>query len=205
MSALIPAIDHVGPDPERVIAAALQSAADTADWTVFHAFGGGEHGRDVVVAPGHGVLVIEALSSTRIEDAGFDRWRLGDERGAHNPFDLAAWATNAIVDRLESRGIRAVGYPVWHAVWLTRMLRDEVPTILGSQPWELLDRSDLDDPAAAVRHVLAEAEAHLENSHAGLHHAPSQPSPEHATRMVLALEPHFIPSGSPRNPHLAVA
>lgn len=205
MSQLIPTVDHVGPDPERVVAAALATANDTEHWTVFHAFGGGERGRDVVVAPGHGVLVIEAVSSTRIEDAGFDRWRLGEERGAHNPFDLAAWATNAIVDRLESRGLHAVGYPVWHAVWLTRMLRHEVPVVLGSQPWELLDRSDLADPAQAVRRVLAEAGAHLENSHAGTHHAPAQPSQEHAARMVLALEPHFVPSAAPRSSQLALA
>ncbi|MEN9621530.1 MAG: hypothetical protein RL499_1723, partial [Actinomycetota bacterium] len=122
-----------------------------SEWVVFHSLEIARHVSQVqgeadfvVVAPGLGILVIEVKSHESIEADGEGRWRYGNRDWVtRSPFEQASGAQHSIIEYLQSRGAGPVGYPIFHAAWLTQLSRDRLAKSIGWHEWQLLDAADL--------------------------------------------------------------
>ncbi len=124
-----PTIGDDAPPGEHAVFAALRDDPTTHDWVVFHSLEIARHVSQVqgeadfvVLAPGQGILVIEVKSHESIEADGEGRWRYGSRDWVtRSPFEQASGAQHSIIEYLQSKGAGPVGYPVFHAAWLTQL------------------------------------------------------------------------------------
>ena len=203
-----PTIGDGAPPGEHAVFAALQDAPHTGDWVVFHSLEIAHHVSQVqgeadfvVIAPGHGMLVIEVKSHESIEADGEGRWRYGNRDWVtRSPFEQASGAQHSILDYLRSRGANPVGFPVFHAAWLTQLSKTKVPHCIGWHDWQLLDAADLanGNAAAAVVRTLNRANTHLTDTISGYRRVASQPDAEHTARIIDLLTPRFAAELSAR-------
>lgn len=190
------------PPGERAVFAALRDAPRTDDWVVFHSLEIARHVSQVqgeadfvVVAPGQGILVIEVKSHESIEADGEGRWRYGSRAWVtRSPFEQASSAQHSIIEYLQSKGAGPVGYPVFHAAWLTQLSKTKFAPSIGWHDWQLLDAADLanGNAAAAVIRALTHANTHLAESVSGYRRVAGQPDAPHADRIVEMLTPRFV-------------
>jgi hypothetical protein len=194
-----PTIGDDAPPGEHAVFAALQHAPD--DWVVFHSLEIAHHVSQVqgeadfvVLAPGHGVLVIEVKSHESIEADGDGRWRYGKRDWVtRSPFEQASGAQHSIIEFLESRGSGPVGYPIFHAAWLTQLSKSSFAKGIGWHEWQLLDAADLvagKAPSAIIR-TLNKASAHLAETINGYRRVTGQPDQAHTERITELLTPRF--------------
>ena len=202
MAHMIPStIGDDAPPGEHAVFAALRDAPNTDDWVVFHSLEIAQHVSQVqgeadfvVVAPGHGVLVIEVKSHESIEADGHGRWRYGNRDWVtRSPFEQASGAQHSIIEFLESRGAGPVGYPIFHAAWLTQLSKNKFAPGIGWHEWQLLDAADLAGGAAAsaIIRTLAKASAHLTDTISGFRRVAGQPDAAHTARLQELLTPRF--------------
>ncbi len=194
-----PTIGDDAPPGEHAVFAALQAAPD--DWVVFHSLEIAHHVSQVqgeadfvVLAPGHGVLVIEVKSHESIEADREGRWRYGKRDWVtRSPFEQASGAQHSIIEFLESRGAGPVGYPIFHAAWLTQLSRAKFAAGIGWHEWQLLDAADLasDKAPGAIIRTLNKASAHLAETISGYRRVASQPDAAHTDRITELLTPRF--------------
>ncbi len=195
-----PTIGDDAPPGEHAVYAALQQAP--ADWVVFHSLEIAKHVSQVqgeadfvVVAPERGILVIEVKSHESIEADGEGRWRYGSRDWVtRSPFEQASGAQHSIIEYLEARGAGPVGYPIFHAAWLTQLNKNSFAKIIGWHDWQLLDAADLahGHAAGAVIRALNKASDHLAETISGYRRVSGQPDPEHTARVVELLTPRFV-------------
>lgn len=195
-----PTIGDDAPPGEHAVFAALQQAPD--DWVVFHSLEIARHVSQVqgeadfvVVAPGQGILVIEVKSHESIEADGEGRWRYGSRDWVtRSPFEQASGAQHSIIEYLQSKGSGPVGYPVFHAAWLTQLSKTKFAPSIGWHDWQLLDAADLANghAAAAVIRTLTHANTHLAESVTGYRRVAGQPDDEHTARITELLTPRFV-------------
>ncbi|MCB9413400.1 MAG: NERD domain-containing protein [Actinobacteria bacterium] len=191
-----PVLDEAAPPGERELFTALATAAGTEDWIVLHGLRLSAHPTQergeadfVVVAPGHGVLVIEVKSHKSVGRDASGRWLLGrSSPTTRSPFAQADAEKFAIVSYLSKRmGITTVH--VESCVWFTHApARREFVDSIEWQPWQLLDMADLVDVADRIVHILAAGRRH--RAAAG-HTWPEIVGPDQATahRIVSELKP----------------
>lgn len=197
-----PTIGDDAPPGEHAVFAALRDAPRTDDWVVFHSLEIAQHVSQVqgeadfvVVAPGQGILVIEVKSHESIEADGEGRWRYGSRDWVtRSPFEQASGAQHSIIEYLQSRGAGPVGYPVFHAAWLTQLSKTKFAPSIGWHDWQLLDAADLanGNAAAAVIRTLSHANTHLADSVSGYRRVAGQPDAEHTARITELLTPRFV-------------
>ncbi|KQV24812.1 nuclease-related domain-containing DEAD/DEAH box helicase [Yonghaparkia sp. Root332] len=190
------------PPGEHAVFAALRDAPRTDDWVVFHSLEIARHVSQVqgeadfvVVAPGQGILVIEVKSHESIEADGEGRWRYGSRDWVtRSPFEQASGAQHSIFEYLQSKGAGPVGYPVFHAAWLTQLSKTKFAPSIGWHNWQLLDAADLanGNAAAAVIRTLTHANTHLADSVSGYRRVAGQPVAEHTARITELLTPRFV-------------
>lgn len=199
---LPPTIGEDAPPGEHAVFAALRDAPGTDDWVVLHSLEIAHHVSQVqgeadfvIVAPGYGVLVVEVKSHESIEADGEGRWRYGHRDWVtRSPFEQASGAQHSIIEYLQSRGAGPVGYPIFHAAWLTQLSRDRFAKSIGWHEWQLLDAADLgaDRVRGAIIRCLEKASAHLGETIAGYRRVAGQPDAEHTQRVVDLLIPRFV-------------
>jgi len=199
---LPPTIGEDAPPGEHAVFAALRDAPNTDDWVVLHSLEIAHHVSQVqgeadfvIVAPGYGVLVIEVKSHESIEADGEGRWRYGNRDWVtRSPFEQASGAQHSIIEYLQSRGAGPVGYPIFHAAWLTQLSRDRFAKSIGWHEWQLLDAADLgaDRVRGAIIRCLEKSSAHLGETIAGYRRVAGQPDAEHTQRVVDLLIPRFV-------------
>ncbi len=194
-----PTIGDDAPPGEHAVFNALQAAPP--DWVVFHSLEIAHHVSQVqgeadfvVVAPGHGVLVVEVKSHESIEADGEGRWRYGKRDWVtRSPFEQASGAQHSIIEFLESRGSGPVGYPIFHAAWLTQLSKSKFSAGIGWHEWQLLDAADLaaDKAPGAIIRILNKASAHLAETISGYRRVDGQPDQAHTDRITELLTPRF--------------
>lgn len=203
MARMIPStIGDDAPPGEHAVFAALLDAPKSDDWVVFHSLEIAHHVSQVqgeadfvVIAPGHGVLVIEVKSHESIEADGEGRWRCGTRDWVtRSPFEQASGAQHSIIAFLQSRGADLIGFPVFHAAWLTQLSKTKFAPGIGWHDWQLLDAADLANghAASAVIRTLHRASDHLAETVIGYRRVTAQPDQGHVDRMVELLTPRFV-------------
>jgi len=194
-----PEISAEAPPGERDAFEALKSAAGTGDWLVFHSLGIGRHISQfegeadfVVLAPGHGLLVIEVKSHLRVQTDASGRWKLGnDDWTSHSPFSQASGEFHSIRKFLRQRSLDPMSYPTGYAVWFTAIAKQNIPPSIGWQEWAVMDAADLTSAASAVRRVLGSIDRDTRTKQPGYRHAHDEPSAERIERIRSALSPVF--------------
>lgn len=190
----------VAPPGEKALFAALRDAPGTDDWTVLHSLGIAEHERQVegeadfvVVVPFSGVLVVEVKSHLSVARNSDGTWRLGqDHPTVRGPFQQAQEAMHSLRKYLLGKRVELRDVPVLHAVWFTGVrARATLPASPEWHSWQLLDSSDLPNPASAVRRVLAKGAEHLSSRLENFGFRGIGPDERVAERVVGALRPRF--------------
>ena len=194
-----PEISPDAPPGERAAFEAFRDAPATADWVVFHSLGIARHATQfegeadfVVLAPGHGILVIEVKSHLRVQTDDSGRWMLGnDDWTTRSPFQQASGEFYSIRDYLRQRSLDPIGFPAGYAVWFTAISRQNIPPAIGWHEWAVMDAADLGSPASAVRRVLAAIDRDTESKTTGYRHVDGEPSTDRVERVRAALSPVF--------------
>jgi len=185
---------------ERLVFQRLANDPLTEGWVVLHSQDLAEHVRQVqgeadfvVIAPGRGVAVIEVKSHRRVARRGDGQWLLGSAPPTpRGPFQQADEAMYSIRAYLQRKGIRVQGTPFVSGVWFTHVrARIELPAALEWQPWQVLDRDDLQAGAGhAVQRLLDSGRRHLGKRISGMA-AATGPDTEMVKTLVAALRPRF--------------
>ncbi|WP_457100158.1 AAA family ATPase [Microbacterium sp. P5_E9] len=200
MSRMIPAtIADDAPPGEHAAFESLRDAPATDDWVVFHSLGIGRHVSQfegeadfVVLAPGHGILVIEVKSHLRVQADASARWKLGnDDWTTRSPFQQASGEFHSIMEFLRQRSLEPVSYPAGYAVWFTAIARQNIPSAIGWHEWAVMDAADLGNAASAVRRVLGAIDRDTPAKKVGYRHVDGEPSAERVERIRAALSPVF--------------
>ena len=190
-------ISDDAPPGERDLFAALAAAPNTDDWLALHSLRLAKHPRQqrgeadfVVIAPGHGMVVVEVKSHLSVARDRQGRWLLGRSApSTRSPFAQADDAKFAISEFLSTQlGMTAVH--IESCVWFTHVpARRDVPAAIEWPAFQLLDMTDLArDPVAALIQVMAAGRAH--RAAAG-HSWPAivGPDPVQARAIATALRP----------------
>jgi len=196
-----PLISRDAAPGERLVFQRLASDPVTEDWVVLHSQDLAEHVRQVqgeadfvVIAPGLGVAVIEVKSHRRVARRDDGQWLLGNMPPAtRGPFQQADEAMHSIREYLMRRRIDLRGTPIVSGVWFTHVrARAELPPTLEWQPWQLLDRDDLQaGPGTSVLRMLDGGRQHLMNRVPAMASAVAGPDGGTVRALVAALRPRF--------------
>ncbi|MDQ1248375.1 MAG: hypothetical protein QG597_2747, partial [Actinomycetota bacterium] len=148
---------------------ALAEAPDTEDWIALHSLRLAKHRSQqrgeadfVVIAPGHGMAVIEVKSHLSVARDRAGRWLLGRSAPTtRSPFEQADAAKFAISEYL-SRTLGMTAVHIEACVWFTHVpARRDLPASIEWPAFQLLDESDLSQgPAVTLARVIAAGRAH---------------------------------------------
>jgi hypothetical protein len=186
---------------ERLVFQRLASDPATEAWTVLHSQDLAAHVRQVqgeadfvAIVPSKGVAVIEVKSTSRVARREDGLWLLGSlPPTSRSPFRQADEAMHSIRAYLMSKRVNLRGTPMVSAVWFTHVqARAQLPPVLEWQPWQILDRDDLQAGAGqAVRRLLDSGRQHLAERVPTM--AAGSAGPDRATvaALVAALRPRF--------------
>lgn len=121
-------------DGERLLCEGFQSASKGANWTVLHSLELARHVNQsqgecdfVILAPGHGVLVLE-VKAARSVSRDANGWKLGRQRSTKGPFKQAKDAMFSIRAFLEDEGVSMHNVPFVYDVWFTHISAKSIPT-----------------------------------------------------------------------------
>jgi len=186
---------------ERLVFQRLASDPVTEGWTVLHSQDLAAHVRQVqgeadfiAIAPGHGIGVIEVKSHTRVARRSDGQWLLGSMPPTNRgPFQQADEAMHSIRAYLQTKRIDMRGTAVVSGVWFTHVrARAELPASLEWQPWQILDRDDIQAGAGrAVLRLIDNGRQHLANRVPAMAMATAGPDEAMVIRVVAALRPRF--------------
>lgn len=191
-----PVLDRDAPIGERKLYHLLAAAPGTEDWIAIHGLHLADHPSQqrgetdfLVVAPGHGVLVIEVKSHRSVGRDKHGMWLLGSQEATdRSPFAQADGEMFAIKSYLEQK-MGLTSTHIESCVWFTHApARREFGDAIEWSPWRLLDSGDLVDVPGKIAHVLAEGRAHRAKSG---HRWPGVIGPDRATaeKIVSVLKP----------------
>ena len=191
-----PVLDQDAPPGEKKLYRLLATAPGTEDWIAIHGLHLADHPTQqrgetdfVVVAPEHGVLVIEVKSHRSVGRDKRGMWLLGSQEATdRSPFAQADGEMFAIKTFLEKK-MGLTSTHIESCVWFTHApARREFDGAIEWSPWRLLDSGDLVDMPGKIAHVLAEGRAHRAKSG---HKWPAVVGPDHSTaeKIVSLLKP----------------
>ena len=152
---------------ERKIFDALEGIQGHDDWIAIHSLGVGRHASAfqgeadfIVLAPGQGILVIEAKSPAYVEYKGGD-WYLDRVPQPHkDPLKQLDGVRRSIRRHLDDRELLIGDEPIARLVWFTSIGRHQfenrTPGDLQFFEWELAWRDDLGKPAWLIEKTLDE-------------------------------------------------
>ncbi|MCW4386330.1 NERD domain-containing protein [Salinibacterium sp. SYSU T00001] len=152
---------------ERAIFSALEGILDRPDWVVIHSLSlaqnlGGLMGETdfIVVAPGKGILLIEAKSPKYVEYKAGDWYLDRTPNPNKDPLKQLEGARRSIRGFLRERELLRGDEPIARLLWFTSLGRhqfeNKTPADMQFFEWELGWRDDLAKPAWVVEKVLAE-------------------------------------------------
>ena len=152
---------------EGKVFSALEGIQGHDDWVVIHSLGIGRHASAfqgeadfIVIAPGHGILVIEVKSPAFVEYKGGD-WYLDRLPQPHkDPLKQLDGARRSIRRHLREHDLLTGDEPIARLLWFTSIGRhqfeNKTPGDLQFFEWELGWSDDLSKPARLIEKTLAE-------------------------------------------------
>lgn len=157
---------------ERQLFSALEAIMDRPDWTVIHSLSLGQNfaalaGESdfIVIAPGQGILVIEAKSPKWAEYKGGDWYLDRTPKPTKDPLKQLDAARRSIRGFLRERDLLVGDEPIARLLWFTSLGRHqfENKTVGDMQffEWELGLHDDLAKPARLIDKVFAEYVTHF--------------------------------------------
>lgn len=188
------------PPGEKAVYSAIRDSDGTEGWLVFHSVGIANHVRQVageadfvVVAPDHGILVIEVKSHHIIDRRSDGTWKLGSNAPtARGPFQQANEAMYSLRSYLLKNKVDLRSVPVISAVWFTGVrARSILPASPEWHEWQVLDSDDLKSPVEAIVRTFNAGAAHLEHKIKYFSYGGVGPSKEKAKSIANALRPKF--------------
>ncbi|MFT4221163.1 MAG: NERD domain-containing protein [Microbacterium sp.] len=202
MPRMIPAVARFGANSsERRLFSALEGVLDRLDWVVFHSLVIRQHldklmgeADFLVVAPGKGIVVVEAKAPRSVEYRDGE-WTLDGTPSPHkSPLEQVDGAVRSIRSFLLREGAIDGDEPIARLLWFTSIGRHHfggrAPSDLTFFEWELAWADDLARPAALVEKVLDEHIAwHAESDH--VNHDPAGVTREKVDRIVGSLTRDF--------------
>ena len=207
MTRMNPTSPLVGSPPGEIdLFSALAHADGTDGWVAFQGLELANHVSKpmgeadfIVFVPNSGILVIEVKSHNSVARDASGTWRLGrDAPTTRSPFKQATDAQFSLMQYFERRSLPQLGFPIWHAVWFSNIMRDRLPTSPEWQDWEVLDARDLrQDVVGAIRRTLSSAGSHLAKSLPGFKKVDDKPSEDDIERLSFALRSDFSAKQSP--------
>jgi hypothetical protein len=141
----------------------------------------------VILAPGHGILVLEVKAHQHIAYDGH-MWTLGDRQEHRGPFKQANDAKWAIKESLKRRGISTDDVPFVHAVWFTSLPKNRIPE---SVEWSANQVFSIEDFTSNLSEMLSERiDALVEQTN--IHFSPDRAPVAQLETIGQALRPRFI-------------
>ena len=171
---MIPSYPREGANfSERQLFTAFEGIMDRPDWTVIHSLALGQNhaaleGESdfIVIAPGKGILVIEAKSPKWAEYKGGDWYLDRTPKPTKNPLKQLDAARRSIRGFLKERGLLVGDEPIARLLWFTSLGRHQFENSTTGDmqffEWELGLHDDLAKPARLVEKVLAEHVRHFD-------------------------------------------
>jgi hypothetical protein len=192
---------------ERRLFTAFEGVRDRDDWVVITALSVGQHVAGlsgevdaIVVAPGKGILLIEAKTAEHVEYRDGAWYLAKNPAPRKNPFAQLDGARRSIRHFLRQRKLLHGDEPIARLVWFTNLGRwqfdNGTPHDLTFFEWELGWSDDLTDPVTLVEKVLAEHAAWFGESEQ-IDVEPASLTPDHANVIADALLSSFTASTSP--------
>lgn len=168
MVTLIPAYPRAGANKsETAIFSALEGILDRPDWVVIHSLSiaqnlSGLMGETdfIVIAPGKGILLIEAKAPNYVEYKGGDWYLDRTPQPRKDPLKQLEAARRSIRGFLRERELLHGDEPIARLVWFTSLGRHQFenksPGDMQFFEWELGWKDDLSKPTWLVEKVLDE-------------------------------------------------
>lgn len=191
---------------ERQLFTAFEGLQGKDDWVVMTGLTVGQHVAGlsgevdaVVIAPGKGILLIEAKTAEHVEYRDGQWFLAKNPRPTKNPLVQLDGARRSIRGFLKQRGLLHGDEPIARLVWFTNLGRwqfdNGTPHDLAFFEWELAWSDDLAKPAETVERVLAEHSAWFGEAE-GVSVDPASLTAEHATDIADALLASFSAASS---------
>lgn len=186
---------------ERALFTAFEGALDRPDWVVIHSLSIGQNLAGVigetdflVIAPGAGMVVIEAKAPAQVEYRAGEWYLDRTPSPRKDPLKQLDGARRSIRGFLRDRDLLRGNEPIARMVWFTSLGRHQFdnhsPGDLQFFEWELGWHDDIAHPVAAVEKVLREHNAWF--SEVGeVDLAPAAFTKEHADAIAAALLADF--------------
>ena len=198
MTRMIPLRPRKGANnSEMRIFDAFAGATKGDDWIVLHSLEIRRHGTQfqgeadfIVLVPGRGIVVIEAKNPEYVEYKDGE-WRLDRvPNPGKSPFDQLDGSIRSLRGYLKQRDLLVGDEPIARLVWFTSLGRHQFENVTPGDmqffEWELAWRDDLQNPVAAIEHLLNEHDAWYTHVEA-VEHNPATMTPEHTEAIAAAL------------------
>jgi hypothetical protein len=189
------------PSSEKVVFDALRLIEDRPNWVVIHSLKQARSIKNlsaetdfVVLAPGLGILLIEAKGATAAKIDG-NKWTMEGvpEDAKHkDPLKQLDSAIANIRHYLKRQNLVDYNLPITRLVWFTKLEENSIDQAKRDRgmelfPWELAWLEDLEDPESIIkRNLMNYAKEHL--SLEGVAFQPEQLTPQRAQEIARALQ-----------------
>lgn len=173
MVTMVPPYPRAGANfSEKQLFSAFEAVQDRLDWTVIHSLSLGQNlaaltgeADFVVIAPGLGMLIIEAKSPKYAEYKGGDWYLDRTPSPTKDPLKQLDAARRSIRGFLKQRDLLQGTEPIARLLWFTSLARHQFEnTTVGNMQffeWEMGLTEDLAKPAQRVERVLTEHAKHF--------------------------------------------
>lgn len=191
---------------EQRLFTAFEGLQARDDWVVITGLSVGQHVAGlsgevdaIVIAPGKGILVIEAKTAEHVEYRDGQWYLARNPAPTKNPLVQLDGARRSIRHFLRQRELLNGDEPIARLVWFTNLGRWQFdngsPHDLTFFEWELAWADDLAKPAETVERVLAEHSAWFGEAE-GVDVEPASLTAEHASEIADALLASFTATSS---------
>lgn len=191
---------------EQRLFTAFEGLQGRDDWVVITGLSVGQHVAGlsgevdaIVIAPGKGILVIEAKTAEHVEYRDGQWYLARNPAPTKNPLAQLDGARRSIRHFLRRRELLTGDEPIARLVWFTNLGRwqfdNGTPHDLTFFEWELAWADDLAKPAETVERVLAEHSAWFGEAE-GVDVEPASLTAEHAIEIADALLASFTATSS---------
>jgi len=192
---------------ERILFTAFEGMLGRDDWVILtglqvaqHVAGLSGEVDAIVIAPGHGILLIEAKTAEHVEYRDGEWFLAKNPSPTKNPLAQLDGARRSIRHFLRQRDLLTGDEPIARLVWFTNLGRwqfdNATPHDLTFFEWELAWADDLAHPAALVEKTLAAHNAWFGEAE-NVAVDPRSLTPEHANDIADALLASFTAVASP--------
>lgn len=189
---------------EKQLFTAFEGIQDRDDWVVLTGLTVGQHVAGlsgevdaIVIAPGKGILLVEAKTAEHVEYRDGQWYLAKNPAPTKNPLVQLDGARRSVRHFLRQHELLQGDEPIARLVWFTNLGRwqfdNGTPHDLTFFEWELAWSEDLTKPAETVERVLAEHSAWFGEAE-GVDVEPASLTPEHAGAIADALLATFTAS-----------